>query len=186
MSDDFEKFVAVANNLESKLESHIQSTNDKLDILIDITRQLTILQERQSNNTSEIQRLERLITSTSDKTAVLIDKINDKIASVEDNRVKSIERIATKAETTELNLEKLIQDTSKELKVSIEKISLNSISIEKEFVARYNYSKGAYKIIGCILVIIQLIFVGVIIKITSDKIDQNNISIQQLQNKIPR
>jgi hypothetical protein len=150
-----ENITKVVTQLENQLEGHIKQTNDKLDILIDLTRQMATMQERQNRHTDDISRLEKVITDERNRTTMLYDKIDLKMSAMEVDRKTSIDRLFTKIDSMNLVQSTECINHQKESDEDIKHIKLAHKTLEDEFNAKKNFNNGVMWILGIVLIASQ-------------------------------
>lgn len=153
--DSFIKQNHMMNNIENRLSSHIETTNEKLDILIELTRQMAGVQERQNRHTDDIKRLEIWQIDMTRQMSTLYEKFDNKLNAAEHDRKKTTERIFEKLQEVlnqRLELEEKFHDrTANEL----EDLTLGLSTLNTEYVSKSNFTKGALWVLGGVLIIAQ-------------------------------
>jgi TolA-binding protein len=162
--------------LENQLEGHIRTTNSKLDILIDLTRQMAAIQERQKSHTDEIARLDKNLMDERHRTGMLYDKLEVKMASMELDRKTSIDRLFTKMDEMSRHQSIECSDHHKEHDTEIERLSNKVGEISDDYYGNKNFNKGVMWILGIVVALSQVVGYSLI--------DSMNERAKEIRNQI--
>lgn len=178
--DDLGGVGKVMSNLENQLESHIKTTNQKLDILIELTRQMATMQERQNSHANDIQRLEKSDVDFRQQFLSAIEKIERRVNSSEDESVKAVDKLVTKLELLDTRNNESLKLRDAEFKTMITAVATKLENFESDYKAKYNFSRGVIWVMSIVFVLSQ----GLVIQAgrnVIDDIEKNKQSITKLE-----
>lgn len=146
------------DKLEGRLTSHIEQTNDKLDALIELTKMMATVQERQNRHSDDIKRIEQQQINDRSYLSGMYEKFDIKLATIELERKQVTQRIFDKmdealikksAETLHMH-EEVEKDMDKVLK-KIDDLAIQVSTLSTDYNAKTNFTKGAIWILGIAL-----------------------------------
>jgi len=126
------------NSIETRFETHTQKVEDRLDQLVDLIRQVAILQEREMNNSDTIREIKDGIRRAHERVDVLVSQMDS-------------QHSANKS----LYADKLEKETDK-IEIELDAISTRLNQTDETVKSWLNRGKGAWYIMIFTFGIIQL------------------------------
>jgi hypothetical protein len=179
----------VIDRLDRKLDDHTRATNDKLDKLIEITRDMAVVHQKQIQQGEELLRVEKLILQSKDDFRTTTERIETRITTIDNEKRASIERLHKRVDDIGSSFEMkddlakqevLMKVKEVEVDAKSEKIKLESF--KDEFSDRVSFVRGVMWVLGVVMVVAQ----GLAVKYVSDmqnNIDANQKAIVQMGNR---
>ena len=159
---------------EEKFEKYIDITNEKLDVLIELTRQMAVVQERQQHTFENIVRLEKTIGDTKLYTKSEIDSLDKKISLVfmdkKDESQKHLKKIEDQFASHDEKLKSFHSDYSE---------------LKEDYKGNKQFLRGAVWICGVIFVVVQGLGFKYISAINYES-EQNKARFEQLNEKLSK
>lgn len=156
---DLRVVVSRLESLDSRFETYVRQTTDKLDILIDLTRQMAAMQERQQRHTDDIIRLEQ------------------KLTTIETDRSQSVSRVYDRIENVKRDVEANVDRSFESIDTKLGKVSDQIKLLDTDYQAKQNFMKGAMRVLAIVFVMAQ----GIAVKYISDLNEASTIREQQIQ-----
>lgn len=182
--------------LEKRFDDFIKTTNDrldetanKLDVLIGLTQQIAVIQERQNHNTEELKRLETSISNREIALEGSLKRIEEKMEKNEVDRMNSLTRIHSRIDGLVTQVEErhkvfLIEHgvSAKQIDADMENIKTTFRDHKSDYDAKTNFFRGVFAAIAVFFTISQ----GVVYKYFNDietRVNENKINIQKMENR---
>lgn len=177
------------DRLDKKLDSYTQATNDKLDILIDLTKQMAIMHQKQIQQGDELLRIEKLILQSRDDFRISMERTDRRVTTVDLEKRASIERLHKRVD--ELSVAHDAKDSAAKHEVMVEvkeletavKVNKESLDAFKDtYSEKVSFMRGAMWVLGIVMVIAQ----GLAVKYVADiqtNIESNQKAIVQMNNR---
>ena len=141
--------------LDQKLSSHIISTDNKLDTLIEISRTLATIQERQQRHSDEIRRWEVVQTDDRQRFLAQIEKLDSKHEVIELERKQVTARIFDKIDEVSRSKSGENIRREEEIERDIDKVTTRLTEISKQInkistdlSSKTSFTKGALWVLG--------------------------------------
>jgi len=163
--------VASFESIERRLASHIDTTNEKLDQLIEVTKQMVAIQERQNRQTDDIRRFEDVqhrMTGMWEKFDVKINTVELDRKQVTQRLFDKIDEVLARKSAETLHMHEDVERDMAAVDKKLEKISDDLGNLSTDYHAKHNFTRGAIWVLGIALAIGQ----GVFINYLSDYNDQ--------------
>ena len=145
----------VVTQLENQLEGHVRATNDKLDILIELTRQMAAMHERQQRHSDDINRIEKNMQDDRNRATTLYDKIDIKLMTAEVDRKASLDRLFTKLEENGKMQSVECDIQQKKLDIQLKELSTAHYTLDTDYKAKKNFTNGVIWILGAAMMVFQ-------------------------------
>ena len=153
MPETYQKPSDVAG-IETRLHQHIETTNEKLDILIDLTTAMATVQERQNRQTDDIKRLETQQANDRAHLSGMYEKFDIKLATAELERKQVVQRIFDKIEdaimkkTAEsLHMHEDVEKDMEHIGTKIDKLSTQMTALSNDVNSKTSFTKVLF---GCL------------------------------------
>lgn len=184
--------------VENRLAHHIESTNQKLDTLIELTKQMAAVQERQNRHTDDIKRIETAQTEDRNKLVTYLDKQDTKLANIELERKQVTQRLFEKIEESirqksieSVHMHEDVERDINSIGKNIEGLSKQITELGSDYHAKSNFTRGAVFVLALALGAGQWVLQSYIndYKLKQDDITaqfkiltvQNSENLQQIQ-----
>lgn len=152
----------VIESVEKRVEDHIATTNNqlsqtnsKLDVLIDLTRQMATLQERQNRHTDEIAKMHTDMVETRKQFMHLVDKIDSRLDAYQTDTKNSIDRLHTRIAETSKSQENKCDANKQQADKLFEDLETKHHALNDYVVGRKNFLNGAIWVLGLVFLIAQ-------------------------------
>lgn len=170
-------------SIDNQLSSHIDNTNKKLDVLIDIARQVATIQERQHRHSDDISRLESFILEVRKQQLSENEKLDTRITAIDTGHRTSTERIHARiteeAEKNALKDTLCKQDCSKKIK-DAEAITE---ALNKDYLSKVNFIRGVLWLFSIVAVIGNGLLASYMLDIKND-ISSSKAAISKIENRM--
>jgi tetrahydromethanopterin S-methyltransferase subunit G len=153
--DPIEYLVSRVEMLESRLEKYIEENTRRLDTLIEITRHMSAINERQIRHSDDVA------------------EIKARLAHIEVNINQSMQRVHQRIDDTAKVIEEKEERVIKDVRDDINKVRIESIETKDNLHAWLNRGWGAYLAICIAIFVIQYL--------SGQVIDNNKAVIDDLQ-----
>lgn len=146
-SSDISIIASRVQSLESRLEDNIDKINGRLDLIVELMRQVTVLQEREISNASQITDIKTAVKETN----TTLKEWNTHVHQRMDSHLNDMK-------IYKMDIEEAINTFQHDIKKDIDKNTEISNSTQKEFAKWLNRGIGAWAIGSVLIIVIQ--FVG--------------------------
>lgn len=154
-----EQFTARDRRINDRFDKYMESTNEKLDVLIELNQKMAVVYERQQRSIEDMIRVEKMVAENR-------KQVSDEFKEVE---IKICDAIK------ERNF--IIDNSEAKLKEEIGKTTGNLKIIEDDYKENKNFVKGAVWLAGIIFFVVQ----GLIVKYFKDINDEIRLTKEEIR-----
>ena len=104
------------HQIESRFDSHTSRVEDRLDQLVDLMRQVAILQEREMKNADTIREIKDGIRRSHDRVDTLVSQIDSNNTAIKNQYTAHVEKHFNKIDEDVSKLKAKVEDTDETLK----------------------------------------------------------------------
>jgi archaellum component FlaC len=175
--------------IERWVSSFVETTNkrleenaNKLDMLVELTKHMAILQEKQDHNTDHIKDLEKKHTEE-------IKKIEERNVKSDIEKARTVERLHKRIDELEAALDKSCSgvstkasETNKAIRSDIDDLEDKVDDINDDYKAKVNFFRGIFFAFAMFTAVGQ----GMLYKYFADiekNISESRVAIQKLENR---
>lgn len=189
MTQEYSILEKRVNDLTEIVEKRHDESNKKLDLLLDLAKQMAVIQEKQVYNTEAIKKVEKDIQESEESAKSLAKIAEEKIRKVEEDRMRSNERIHARIDELQSIVESRHAKVIDESKVSFTKITTDQKTLndkidalQTEYHGRVNFIRGVVFALAAVATLAQAVVYKYLDNIETTLSD-TRVAIQKLDNK---
>lgn len=170
-ADQIQLLTQQIQSFDNRLESYNKTTTTKLDMLLDLTRQMAMLSERQQHQHETILRIET-------KQSNDIHRLDERITRTESDKDTSIERVHKRLDEIQIGIQDKITVLFDKLDKRISDSIESTNRLDDDYKADKNYVRGAMgtsKLVQWAFGIIFALSQVIVFRYTNDLQNANNV-----------
>jgi hypothetical protein len=189
MTDDIGHLERRVNDFVGQVNKRLDENNNKLDLLIDLTRQMAVLQEKQDHNTEDIRKHDRKFQEKEEEIHEVIRKIEERNAKSDLEKVESIRRLHARIDQVEAYNVKACNECDADKRALNEKsdeklgeVDKKIVSLEQDYHNRVSFFKGLFFAFAIISGAFQFILYKYFGEIENNS-SETKVAIQKIDNR---
>jgi hypothetical protein len=186
MTPDIHALDLKVSALSASLDVTKIDENKRLDLLLDLAKQIAVIHEKQLNSADSVKRVEQAIKDVSLTSQALVADANNKCKKIEEDRIKADERLHDRVDETKVQVDAIALRVTDECKVSTTKLSTETHTLNEQFEAfqleyqnKANFVKGVFVALSAVAALTQTLVYKYV-----DSIERSTIEDKQLLHKI--
>lgn len=167
----------------------LDENNNKLDLLIDLARQMAILQEKQDHNAEDLRKMDQRLAADEGEMSKMLKTMEERVAKIEADRVKSNERVHKRIDEVQQAAERYEKDhdnkTEAIIKAINDKLSDQNAKLKDlndDYKNRVSFFKGIFFAFAIFSSVGQAMLYRYFGKIETS-ISDSAVAIQKLENR---